>query len=383
MGWSKGVPEGSSRGDVVNRLARTETSLYDRAVSKLRPPQTIPLEAPGSALFGALVAVSAAAAFGCAVPGCKAPSPGSETSATLVESATGTPGEASGSGAAGTPTSAGSPGGAFAPTGTPAGTARPLLFVPMSGPGPFPVVVLLHPYGGIAERMAAFYGVAQAAEREGWIVAIPRGDVDARGMPYWNATDACCDRDRAEVDHLAGLRRLVGELVQRPDADPSRVVLVGASNGAFMSYRLACEAAELVTGVVAIAGAEWQDESRCAPALPVSVLHVHAADDSVIAFDGAADSPLDGTRGAGYPGADEVARRWASRNGCAEMAAERPSEIGAGVARRWPECALGTSVELHALESGGHVLTPSPAITAAIAEFVRDAARNRPGLDSR
>ena len=261
------------------------------------------------------------------------------------------------------------------PAAPPDGPPPYLLLPPADAQGPHPLVLLLHPYGGIAQRMLAFHEVRQPAADNGWIVAAPTGAFDERGMPFWNATDACCDRDGTASDDLGRLRRLIEYLVATYDVDTTRVVAVGQSNGAFMAYRLACDASDQVTGVVAIAGVEWADRARCAPEHPVSVLHIHARDDDVIEFYGEEVSPLDDLAGHGYPGAEDTVERWAERNGCGESTTTTASTAGPGELKIWAACERGTFVHLHALETGGHRLLPEPDIARLTTEFVQRAAR--------
>ena len=260
----------------------------------------------------------------------------------------------------------------------PTGRRQPrvhLRFPEESAAGPHPLLILLHPYGGIADQMLALHSIGDADRRGRWIVAAPYGDVDRRGMPYWNATDACCDRDEAAPNHLLRLRALIEGLIQTYDVDRARVVVVGASNGAFMAYRLACEASDLVTGVVALAGTEWADEDRCVPSNPVSILHIHAADDDVILVDGETVSPLDDIPGRGYPSARDTVERWAVRNRCGEEQGAAISPLGPGAVSSWVDCERGTTVEYHRLNEGGHLLLPSAAIGRRMAEFVQGGAR--------
>lgn len=65
--------------------------------------------------------------------------------------------------------------------------------------------------------------------------------------------------------------------------DPRRIGLVGHSNGGFMALRMACEASDLVTAVVSLAGSTWKEDSSCAPAtFPVNVLTLHGDNDDTI-----------------------------------------------------------------------------------------------------
>eukprot|EP00966_Prymnesium_polylepis_P166626 3851690-Prymnesium_polylepis.1 len=54
-----------------------------------------------------------------------------------------------------------------------------------------------------------------------------------------------------------------------------------------MAYRLACDAADLFTHVVVIAGAPPSGAFTCLPARPVSVLHIGGTRDACVPFDGA------------------------------------------------------------------------------------------------
>ena len=64
---------------------------------------------------------------------------------------------------------------------------------------------------------------------------------------------------------VAYLRAIIRDVMARYPVDRRRVFVVGHSNGGFMAYRMACEASDLVTGVVSLAGATWKDPARCRP----------------------------------------------------------------------------------------------------------------------
>ncbi len=68
--------------------------------------------------------------------------------------------------------------------------------------------------------------------------------------------------------------------------DSERVYLVGHSNGGFMSYRMACDQSELITGIVSFAGSTWWNENDCAASDSVAVLQIHGTWDTSIRYDG-------------------------------------------------------------------------------------------------
>jgi poly(3-hydroxybutyrate) depolymerase len=79
-----------------------------------------------------------------------------------------------------------------------------------------------------------------------------------------------------------------------------------------MSLRMVCEASDLVTSVVNLAGSTFIDDASCAPAtLPVSVLTMHGDADTSILYNGG--EFLNAER---YPGATETIRRFAAHAGC-------------------------------------------------------------------
>ena len=87
-----------------------------------------------------------------------------------------------------------------------------------------------------------------------------------------------------------------------------------------MGLRMACEASDLVTSVVSLAGSTFEEASTCAPAeRPVSVLLMHGDADATIPYDG---SEAPGFR---FPGALETAARFASVADCAATGASLPN----------------------------------------------------------
>src|SRR5690606_19317480 len=102
----------------------------------------------------------------------------------------------------------------------------------------------------------------------------------------WNAGN-CCGRARDEnVDDVAFLRAVVADVSRRASIASQRVYAIGMSNGAMMSYRLACEAGDVFHGIMTVAGTD--NTKQCQPQQPVPVLHIHASDDPLVLFDGGA-----------------------------------------------------------------------------------------------
>jgi len=249
-----------------------------------------------------------------------------------------------------------------------ADTERPAAFVVPEDYDPakaWPLIVLLHGYNANASSdshaglLQDFYlQLSFRATTDGFIQLTPRGTVDETNAQFWNAADNCCDFYDSGVDDVAYLTQLLDKAQEVLHVDPSRVYLVGHSNGAYMAYRMICETPERFAGIMALAGAA----QTCEAAAAVSVLHVHGELDEDVLFDG--DSGV-------YPGAQDSVAHWAAIAGCApepEQAGTLDLDTGlAGeetVRTRYTGCKDDALIELWRIEDGGHL----PSVNASFAE---------------
>lgn len=143
---------------------------------------------------------------------------------------------------------------------------------------PEALVLVLHGGGGNPAGIAAHTRFDRVADRAGFIVAYP-----AARNRYW--LDARPGYERGE--DVAFLRALADTLRRQYGIPAHRVFAAGISNGAMMSYRLACEAPGTVAAIGVIAGAmPGTVRSACAGAPPVAVIALHGTEDRLVPFDG-------------------------------------------------------------------------------------------------
>ena len=151
---------------------------------------------------------------------------------------------------------------------------------------PAPLVLSLHGFTGTANGQNQYFGLSQQTKQNGVILILPNGRSNPDGNQFWAATDYCCDFYQQGDDDVAYLLGLIEEAQTYFNIDRSRIALIGHSNGGFMSYRLACEASDVITHIVSLAGASWANIDQCTRPTPLSVLQIHGTLDLVIRYDG-------------------------------------------------------------------------------------------------
>ncbi|MDP6946035.1 MAG: prolyl oligopeptidase family serine peptidase, partial [Myxococcota bacterium] len=175
---------------------------------------------------------------------------------------------------------------------------------------------------------------------------------DTTGSQYWNAVPGCCGWHDGTVDDAGYLVGLVEEAIEKYHIDTTRVALIGHSNGGYMSHRLACDRADLFSGIASIAGTSFSDKGDCQPSEPVSVLQIHGTLDATVSY----VAPFAG------PGAEGVVDWWVDFNGCTgDAVASEVLDYDTAVAGSetqpslWSDCDAGSAVELWRMEGSGHI----------------------------
>ena len=148
-----------------------------------------------------------------------------------------------------------------------------------------PVVLVFHGGGGNAQGAARDTGVDAAADRYGFIAVYPAGTGPKENrLLTWNAGQCCGWAAKNHVDDVGFVSTLIDALAKDYPADTARVYATGISNGAHMTYRLACELSGKIAAIAPVAGqSELKD---CHPQRPVAVLHIHGTADPCTLYQG-------------------------------------------------------------------------------------------------
>lgn len=232
------------------------------------------------------------------------------------------------------------------------------LYVPASyrADQPAPLLVALHGGGGGMDYMGRddYYGLLSHAERTGQVLLLPNGISRLRSgmLATWNAGECCGAARDQQVDDVGYIRAVVERVQGQLNIDAKRIHATGMSNGAMMAYRLACELPGLFRAIAAVAGTD--NTRSCTPAQPVSVLHIHARNDSHVLYEGGVGpDAVDRALITDFRSVPETVTRWVERNRCAPTP-QRVLEKDGAWCERYAPCAGGTQVQLCVTAAGGH-----------------------------
>ena len=238
-----------------------------------------------------------------------------------------------------------------------------------------PLVVSLHGFGGSGDAYVAYWKRNGQVDKNGFIVVAPTGQQDSKGRTYWNATDACCDKDQRGVDDAGYLRGVIEAVEAAYNIDPQSIHVTGYSNGGFMAYRMACDHSDKIASIVSVAGAGFADQARCAAVQPVGVLQVHGLQDPIIRYDGGTLKTYKGTAEIAYPSARSSVAFWAQHNKASMKPVSGPvhdfSDRATGNDTRTTLYPGGAaSAELWAIAGEGHVPRFSSAFHEAVVQWM-------------
>ncbi|MEU4245560.1 PHB depolymerase family esterase [Actinoplanes sp. NPDC026619] len=212
---------------------------------------------------------------------------------------------------------------------------------------PVPLVVVLHGAAGTGRQAEMSYDWDDEAITGGFVAAFPDGI-----KRTWNASPDCCGvAARDQVDDVAFITAMIAEIGRQSPIDPARVYATGISNGALLTYRLACETT-LFAAIAPVAGTMI---NPCPAPRPLSVLAIHGKDDQTIPYGGGAGRRDNAGSGRlpvkiDGPGVEALSATWRKTDNCPAPAVTSSEMLTTTIAH----CPGGRTVELIAVAGAGH-----------------------------
>jgi len=232
---------------------------------------------------------------------------------------------------------------------------------------PAPVVMVWHGGGGFPAAVARQSRMNEVADKHGFLVVYPAGSgVFAGKLLTFNAGACCGYASRNDVDDVAFAAAVLDDLAKDYSIDRKRVFSTGISNGAMISYRLACEIPGRIAAIGPVSGVLGVPCS--APGRPVPVIHFHGTADE--------NSPYHGGKGAhsvsqvDFRSVPDTLRTFVVRNGCPEQPAPAARRVGAATEYRYGPCRGGSEVVLWSIEGGGHTWPGGDPASGFVARIV-------------
>jgi polyhydroxybutyrate depolymerase len=221
---------------------------------------------------------------------------------------------------------------------------------------PAPLLFALHGGGGSMDHQAddARYGLIAKSDREGFVAVFPNGYSKFRSGRFatWNAGDCCGGARDEQVDDVGFIRQVVADVTRRLNIDRERIFATGMSNGGLMAYRLACEMSDVFKAIAPVAGTD--NTRRCEPGRPVSVLHIHARNDSHVLFGGGAGPDARAReKVTEFTSVADTVAKWVRLNGCTAPPRRVLDRAGA-TCEAYSPCEGRAEVQLCVTDSGGH-----------------------------
>lgn len=226
----------------------------------------------------------------------------------------------------------------------------PAVIDPASPPA---LVIGLHGSGGQGSGQEKLSGLTNLTDAENLIAVYPDG-IDRS----WSDGRGTTDASKEGIDDVGFISTLIDHFIATHGADAKRVMVMGMSNGAMMTYRIGCELSAKVAVIGPVAGTMPELTSKaCATDRRVPAMIFLGTEDTLVPFEGG-ELPV----GAGgmMLSAAATRARWAEINGCApevKVSAEPDADPEDGTTVRREEhgdCADGAEAVLFAVEGGGH-----------------------------
>ncbi len=232
---------------------------------------------------------------------------------------------------------------------------------------PMPLVLAFHGGAGSAEGSVSYFQLNDKADQEGFFVVYPQGlgrSLAGKTFGVWNA-GRCCGKNSDKVDDVDFIKRVIEKVKKDFIIDAKRIYATGMSNGAMMSYALACEMSDTIAAIAPVGAHDV--ELNCNPSRAVPILHIHGKQDPCAPYAGGScgGCSTNFLRSLiGLPptekslwqcsSVEDYLEKWRIRNECSAQT-EVIYQQGDAVCRQYKDCAHQADVVLCTVDNMGHV----------------------------
>lgn len=224
---------------------------------------------------------------------------------------------------------------------------------------PAALVLMFHGGGGTPKFAERDSGFSKLADREGFIVAYPRGIGKS-----WNdgRNDPNIEAHKQNIDDVGFASAVIDDIARYHPIDSKRIFATGISNGATFSNHLGVRISSRIAAIAPVVGGlSPQDSTNFTPVAPVAALIIQSINDPIVPYAGGNISlPFGISRGSVMP-TETTVRQWVTHNGCQRVSAATPlpdldADDGCRATRvSYSQCRGGADVTLYKLDGeSGH-----------------------------
>jgi len=211
-----------------------------------------------------------------------------------------------------------------------------------------PMIIAMHGGFGSGPQLETQSKLSEKADEASFIVVYPEGVSSPLNIRTWNAGGCCGYSMNNDIDDVGFISSLIDSLGSELAIDTDRIYATGMSNGAFMSYRLACEIPEKIAAIAPVAGTMNVD--LCEPSRAVPIIQFHSFEDSNVPYSGGIG---DGPSNHYNPPIDSVQNAWALMNNC-NIINDTLNEGSDYTHIRWSDCDCMYEQQFYITNDGGH-----------------------------
>lgn len=206
---------------------------------------------------------------------------------------------------------------------------------------PVPLVISMHGFADWPAHQMEMSGWNQLADENNFIAVYPSGS----GFPLrWRAGGPA----NTHLD-FQFISDLIDQIETDYNIDEARIYANGLSNGAGMSFVLACELSQRITAFGGVAGAyllPWED---CDQERPIPAIIFHGTEDQIVPFTGGESHFPDFS----LPDITSWVSDLAAKNGCSADPENLPTQ-GKVSGKRYTDCNQDAEILFYVIEGGGH-----------------------------
>jgi polyhydroxybutyrate depolymerase len=221
----------------------------------------------------------------------------------------------------------------------------------------YPVVIMLHGYGGNGKNALEQGKWVEKAEKEKFIVLGLDGtrennnkrDNILTNPQSWNSGSGDTAAELKDIDDVGFVRGVIDWIVKLGNADPDRIYVAGFSNGAGMTFRVGAELSDLVAAIAPVSNGLFVDVEKLDR--PTSLLMIWGTADPLNPYNGGTVNRfgIKSTRAS----AEDSFKVWADLLNCPD----KPQTLldrNEVKARVYRPCDKGSEAVFYTIEGMGH-----------------------------